>query len=356
MTTSRLLLIALVLTVSLGACSSRRSATHPDATNGATNGATAALKSVGFLSVALNDRRVVEEWDWKGHRVRTIRMSDPVTIGALSLSPDGSRLLVLRDGGGGEIRDLVGNVITRDSDIDGQWADDSKHLCRIRVPSRAHRDVFGLVDLMLVDPGRGQRVVAQVSGDGPETGVRILRCSVNDDEAIIAKTIIGRSIEVHAVRLSTGTITTPDWAHLGGRVPEIVAVSGNGRYAIETRISSRAHGQVVDTATGKVVSETQGTPNQISWDGHLVLERDDETEQLRATDWRTHRTRWISTAPPPHGPWPAQGCLCVSRPNSDDFALAVSHQPRQPYEQAALWLLNDQSATLLEGAVWFGAI
>ncbi|MDP9335001.1 MAG: hypothetical protein M3Q30_17065 [Actinomycetota bacterium] len=312
----------------------------------------------GFLSApSSGDRHTLVEWGWDGRRLRTLHLSATVDCcTTVFLSPDGTRLLVIGVGNDGEILDLQGRLIAKGPDIGGSWADDSRHLCSLRPHSLTTGMPEGPADLLLVDPGRATRVVAQVPGYGPHTGPSILRCSIKNDEAIVADNTLATNVEIRAVRLSAGVETTPRWVPPHVDIGEIVAVSGNGRYALEQLTGSGPRGQVLDTTTGAVVAHVLGQPRDLSWDGHLVLETIDPTLQAQAVDWRSNFVVWRSATQNPSCPCPLASYAFRTRPNTDDLALAVTNQPGQPYGQATLWRITDHRSVLVDKAVRFGIV
>jgi hypothetical protein len=315
------------------------------------------LASAGFLSAPQSgDRHTLVEWGWDGRQLRTLHLSATVDCcTTLVLSPDGTRLLVIGVGDDGEILDLQGHLITKGPDIDGSWADDSRHLCSLRPHARG-RVPEGAADLLLVDPGRDTRVVAQVPGYGPHTAPSVLRCSIRDNEVIVAENTLATNIEISAVRISTGAETTPRWAPPRADVGAVVAVSGNGRYALEQLRGTGARGQVLDTTTGSVVAHLVDQPRDLSWDGRIVLETIDRTLQAEAIDWRSNTVAWLSAAQNPSCPCPLASYVVRTRPNTDDLALAVTNQPGQPYGQATLWRITDHRSMLVDKAVRFGIV
>ena len=345
--------VVALLVLAAAACS----ASKPSTPAAPAPGASPSLAAVGFISApAGRDRHTVVEWGWDGRRIRTVRTDGVVDCcNTVTLSPDGTRLLVPGDPSGGEVLDVEGHVLARTSD-GGQWADDSRHLCALRPHGPTHGLPDGPADLVLVDPGHGERVVASVLGYGPHAAPALLRCSVRDDEALVVENQMAMNTSIRAVRLSTGAVTTPSWAPASVDDGEVVAVSGNGRDALLQVSSSGARGEVVDTTTGAVLARTQGQPGDLSWDGHVVLETVFPDLRLRAVDWRTHSTRWISRPPPAGGPWPDASYALVARTGTDDVALAVTNQPREPYGEAELWILRAGVPVRVARAVRFGVV
>jgi hypothetical protein len=163
------------------------------------------------------------------------------------------------------------------------------------------------------------------------------------------------NLGITAVRITTGVKSTPRWTPANAEVGEIVAVSGDGRYALEQLRGSGLGGQVLDTRTGAAVAQVSGQPEDLSWDGHVALAT---TESLRvqAVDWRTNKIVWRSAAQNPTCPCPAASYALRARPETDDLALAVTNQPGQPYRQAALWRIIDDRPGLIDKAVRFGIV
>jgi hypothetical protein len=302
--------------------------------------------SVGFLSVPFgSDKHTVTVWGWNGQKVVTLRTEGTADCcTTVHLSPDGTRLIV--DGSADspmpdtQVLDLHGRVLAQSRDLGGVWADDSRHLCDIR-PHNPHQNPFdGPADLVVADPGHRTHVIASTLGYGPHSEPLILRCSIADDLAIIGDSFTGQIDRVVAVRLSTGAVATPKWAP-NPRVASVVAISGDGRYALElNRSSPGPSGLVVDTRTGAVVGHVDGQPSDISWHGHLVVQSTD-TGDLEVVDWRSQRVLWRSAHQPPGGPHFNTSARVAARPLTDDLALTVTNAPTQPTQQATLWLITD---------------
>ena len=303
-------------------------------------------------------------WSWAGQRIATVHSKAVVQCcGIYALSPDGTRLLHYAYTPGAtpraQVLDTHGRVLAQFSGIgSATWADDSRHLCDLRPHGMHQAFPAGPADLALVDPGHGERVVAQVPGYGPNQSPNILRCSVLDDQAIAADNTMGINTSITAVRLSTGSTSTPTWAHrtaLGATT--VVAVSGNGRYALaEGSDSLGVDSEIVDTTNGRIVSHVAGQPEDLSWNGHLVAVSDPmQSLILQVVDWRTGVLRWRSASPGP-GPVPDPSAAVFARPNSDDLALAISDLPGHDPSSAALWLIRPQTHTMLDNAVAPGIV
>ena len=346
----RALIVALVV---LAGCSGGRTATRPQL------GTTTAVSSVppaGFVSAPpSNDARTLTEWGWDGRELRTLRFESTVDCCSPPLlSPDGTRLLVF-DNGTSEILDVQGSLIARVPGVDGMWADDSRHLCSLQPHQHGAGIPEGPADLVLIDPGHSTRVVAEVSGYGPHSGPSVLRCSVRDDEAIVAENTLAMNVAITSVRLSNGVKTTPRW------VPsidsgEIVSVSGDGRYALEESTVGGPEAHVVDTTTGDAAETLAGQPEDLSWDGHLVFLLIAATGQQEAIDWPSRATVWRSALPNPNCPCPTADYALRTRPGTDDVALAVTNQPGQPNQQAALWRITNNRPALVARAVRYGIV
>jgi hypothetical protein len=312
----------------------------------------------GFLSAgAGSDVHGLSVWSWTGRRITTIRSTASVQCcGIYALSPDGTRLLRYDDRPGAtpraQVVDTHGRVLAQVTGLGyAVWADDSHHLCELR-PHRAQDGyVNGPADLVLVDPGHGERIVGQVPGYGPHTGPAILRCSFLDDQAIVADNTMGTNTSITAVQLSTGRASTPNWA--GPPVAtNVVAISGNGRYALEQGSGPLGtESEIVETSTAAIVGHVAGQAEDISWNGHLVVVSvPTQSSILQVVDWRTGVLHWRS-ANPGRGPVPVPSAAVTSRPNSDDLALAISDLPGHDLGSAALWLVTPTSHKLLDNDV-----
>ena len=340
--------------VVVAGCSSGKAATRPRPGTTTTD---SSVPAAGFLSAPPSgDGHTLIDWRWDGRELRTVHLN--TTIDCCStpvLSPDGTRLLAYNNGDG-EILDLQGNLIAQGPGIGGTWADDSRHLCSLQPHRHGGGIPEGPADLLLIDPGHSTRVVAQVPGYGPHTGPSILRCSVQDDEAVVAENTLAMNTAITSVRLSTGVKTMPRWTPASLAVGEIVAVSGDGHYALEQPAVSGPKAQVVDTATGAVAATLAGQPEDISWDGHLVFVLLAASGQLEAVDWRSHAVVWRSASQNPSCPCPTASFVLRGRPGTDDLALAVTNQPGQPDQQAALWRISDSRPVLVDRAVRYGIV
>src|SRR5258708_5420278 len=134
MTVIRLRVLALVLLLPLGACGGGASSTRPGPAITPTPRIVVAPPPAGFLSApASGDRHTIVEWGWDGTRLRALHVGAVVDCcTTVFLSPDGTPLLLLDAGNGGEILDLSGRVMAHGPDVAGKWADDSRHFCLLR--------------------------------------------------------------------------------------------------------------------------------------------------------------------------------------------------------------------------------
>ncbi|MDQ1466108.1 MAG: hypothetical protein QOH10_523 [Actinomycetota bacterium] len=339
------LLVAGVAVVAVHSQTGSRATTTTPPTTPRPSHHTAVVPAAGFLSLPYGgDKHTVTVWGWNGRRIATVHtagIADCCTT--VSLSPDGKRLLVLGVSDSsmpdGQVLDLRGRVLAQSHDLEGTWADDSVHLCEMRPHGNVRGFYDGPADLVLENPGHGSRVVAQVGSSGPHSGPVILSCSVANDQAIIGDTFTAQIVHTFAVQLSTGRVTTPTWAP-SPESASIVAISGNGRYALElSHDSAGPRGQIVDTSIGKVVGTVDGQPTDISWNGHLVVQLVGGAD-LEVVDWRTHAVLWRSAHQTGQGPTLSTDAAVNARPHSDDLALDVRDVPGQPLGVGALWLVT----------------
>ena len=313
--------------------------------------------SAGFLSALPgNDTHALAVWSWNGHRIATAHTKAAVQCcGVDTLSPDGTRLLTSDSGPGAtphaEVIDLHGRVLAGVTGlVNATWADDSRHLCDLR-PHQPHPNYAdGPADLVLVDPGERQRVVAQVPGYGPHKSPGILRCSVKDNEAVVADYFMGPVVSVTTVRLSTGRRSTPSWVRPDDS--PTLAVSGNGRYVLEAgNTPDGILSRIIDARTGTEAGEAVGQPEAISWNGHLVVVSSSQGKVLVVVDWRTRTDRWQSAPPNGPAPVPEPSAAVSARPDSDDLALTVSSVPGHDPGSSALWLVTPSTHELVDNAV-----
>jgi hypothetical protein len=337
------LVVVSVIAISTSTLDDRHAASTHGAVRPARSHPTASAGSgppaVGFLSTAYgSDVHSLSVWSWNGKRIRTLhtrRNAECCDVGYLS--PDGTRLLIFDNTdkpqtGNAQELDLDGRVVAEGFRVGGMFmsADDSRHVCQLTSAS-----------LVLIDPGHGQRLVARLPLTyGPQGTPEVLRCSVVDDQAIVAEYGNSGAITVTAVNLSTGRATKPHWAPVAAAT--VIAISGNGRYLLE---HARLGSEIVDTATGAVVAHLDSQPDAISWNGHLVVQSTTQTH-LEIVDWRTGVVRW-----PPTKSLDIRSTFQVTaRSRSDDLALTVATP--DGHGHAALWLITPSTpSTLLDNAV-----
>jgi hypothetical protein len=319
--------------------------------------------AVGFLSAATGtDVHELSVWGWNGNKVSTLRTTSAVECcNVTSMSPDGTRVLTPGDGNAPpEVLDLHGESLGRLDANTGSvmWADDGRHLCELRPHDTDGPALGGPADLVLIDPGHGERTVAQVPGYGPHTQPVWLRCSIGDDQALVADQFTTRTFSVTGVELSTGRTFTPKWVP-GNRDASVVNISGNGRYVVESETGPGLRYAIVDTLTSAVVGHVDGQPMELSWDGHLAVELINGFD-VAVVDWRSGAVLWRSAnrIEVPGGPGGiVSGATVSARPESDDLALNVNALPGRDPKVAQLWLVTPSSPPkLLANAVAAGVI
>ena len=352
-----LAVLAAAILVTTGCSGSKESAA-------ASSESTVSASVPGFLSLPLGgDKHTVTLWSWGGKQVsqaHTGPVADCCTT--VNQSPDGSRILVWQGSGAEIIDSSSGKVLGTSADANGMWADDSQHLCFVR--SNPSGVEVGTGELVLSDPGHSERVVAQVGPYGVEQEQRMAYCSIAQNEAIVFLLTMGTVSKVTEVSLKTGAITTPPWAApCQTSCTPPVAVSGNGKYVLESRSGG---GQIVDAASGKILGSLTGQPESISWDGNVVVEFSTQGtgtasyDEVQVVDWRTNTVLW--TGGSTEGSSPASPCAgpnaaVAARPATDDLALDLSGGCGLQYGQGALWLIPAHgTAKLLNGRVVFGAV
>jgi hypothetical protein len=320
---------------------------HGDAGSSTGAHADTSTAPVAFLSIPVgsSDGTLVE-WGANGQRVRTVRLNAPTPNDA-SLSPDGTRLLVSTDDTHSEITDVRGKVLVHGLKHGVVWAADSRHLCALQphatkpTGERMGSPYYtGPADLLVVDPGHGERVVGQFGVEGAERGPQIVRCDVAEGNALLIDSGLMGSGFVSELHFNTGKVTKPPWTRIGRRSQQFIGLSGDGKYAQLVYVHPSVEGRIVDTTTGKTVTVLPGQPRGLSWNGHVALQ-DSPGEQLRAIDWRTRTTLWRSRA---HRGVPQAAIAEV--PNSDALALFVPGYERLQQ----LYLVAGTNTTMLGNA------
>jgi len=341
-----------------GACSSsHRSATRQSTTNPSSPTSTVE-PAAGFLSAKYGSTvRGFSVWNWNGQQVATVQTNFTTECCGLgSVSPDGTRLLLFDYTSDtkpqAEVLDIHGRVLAKFAVLGVQiWADDSRHLCELRRHDSNER-FAGMDDLILIDPGHGQRVIAQAGGYGPHSEAVILQCSIADNEAIVANQSTDQYTSITGVRLNTSRTYKPKWVPRAAD-GQTYAISGNGRYALVPSGNGPFSVAIIDTTTDAIVGHTSGQVFGMSWDGHLVLESVNALD-LQVVDWRTGAVLWHSGDQTGEG---VTGAQLVARPNSDDLALAVADIPGHDPHSGALWLImTTQPPKLLDNAIVPGVI
>ncbi len=219
----------------------------------------------GFISAPVGGGHLVTLWAWDGQTLRTIhtdQVADCCTT--VSLSPDGSRLLLL-GGQGAEVLDDRGRLLGHLANFPGVWADDSRHFCVMVNLSADSTGESGLGQLEVEDLAGRFRKIAQVGAYNPHGGPGVARCSVDDHQAVVLTTFTVDVTDAAVVSLDDGQITKPRWT-----TGEPIMVSADGRYI--TDYVQGGHGWVVaDATTGQTVAPLPGQPRGISWEGHVVI-------------------------------------------------------------------------------------
>ena len=314
--------------------------------------------ALGFLSAPYVDAttggatHTATVWNWNG-QPKAVVHSGPVVdcCTTVSLSPDGTRLQVAYGPNGAEVLDLHGRVLFKSPTISGFWADDSRHRCTFRVHPSPGDPTDGPTDLVVIDPSGTEHTIASVGSDHGHGGSFFVRCSIADNQAIVADSFEHNIVSVWQVQLSTGRVSTPAW--LPTTTPlTALAISGNGQFAAAGRFGAApVPTDIINTVTSKVVGRVTGIPIAMSWNGHVVVERRDQ--DIAAIDWRSGNVSW-HTQP---GGDASPNVDVAARERSDDLAVAAMNQPGQTGHQAALWLVPANApARLLEAKVLFGII
>jgi hypothetical protein len=333
-----------LLVLSLAACSSGH---NGDAIAGSSTGARvdANLVPAAFLSYS-GDGNSLVEWDSNGQQLRTVALDSTNDV---SLSPDGTRLLVTPQGGDARILDVRGKELVRGVMTGTIWADDSRRLCGVQVkmhppakPSMA--PIRATFRFLVIDPGRGTRVVPGqfdgfVGGPPGNDGPYFERCNVSEGSAFV-DALPGRSQGRAEINLNTGRVTTPRWLRVAhAEDADTMGYSGDGHYAAEEvpGRGARIATQILDTSTGDAVAQIRGEPQGLSWSGHiLLLYLPAFGGQLRLINWQTGAILWRGPLPKPHHPrgQPIYAQFSTVG-NTDDLALFLSGTPLDSVNQVS---------------------
>jgi hypothetical protein len=355
--------IALVLpvVVSLAACSGGGGR---DNLAGTSTGAHAndSVVPAAFLSAAPDGNTLVE-WSSNGQQLRTVRFN--MLGNNVSLSPDGKRLLVVADDDN-RVLDSRGKDLVHGVKSDNLvWADDSRHLCGVR--TQVHplpNNPGGMAPdpatfrFVVIDPGRGTRFVpgkfeGTVGGSlegnyGPE----FLRCSVSEGTALV-EALPGALRGPVEINLKTGRVTTPRWEHK--YFLNFIAISGDGRYALESIADRWPTAEVVDTATGARVATIHGGAMGMSWSGHVVLVFLPKSNgQLALINWQTRITVWRG---PRYNGVPNQiDSRTAAVRHNDDLGLFLSPLPGDSKHRlmSLSFIANTKKTRLAAEARWVG--
>jgi hypothetical protein len=348
--TACLILVVSIVTVHAHG-SAKRVVTGSDVTVAGSNPGSGIAEGKAFIGLPFDsDGHTVDVWSWQGELLSTVH-TGPVAecCTTIQASPDGTRLEV-SDGAGAQILNDQGTILAS-SRLSGVWADDNVHLCAEEPAPGTDVATGGLADLVLIDPGVSQRVVAQVGGYGPHSAPGVAWCSVRDNEAIVFEDTMGSVTTVTAVRLSDGADLSEPWTGVSQN-RFWAAISGNGSYAL---IEGNPTSQIIDTATGTVVGTVPGQGEAISWAGHDVVTLLLSTDQIEVVDWVTNKVIWVSGPPVTKCPCSSPEVTAASQPGTDNLVVNTSDEPGQASGQGTLWLIpNDLPARLLDPKVAAG--
>jgi hypothetical protein len=241
-------------------------------------------------------------------------------VGHVVQSPDGSRFLVERtvlDRQGAAVGDVpLGSVEYP------VWADDSRQLCGLRLPSSGR----GRATLELLQPGRPARDVADVGvAPGPVEpfSYHVEACSVLNDRAVVSEGT-SSTLQAWLVQLSSGRvlrhITFPSTA--GDRpVPVHIVVSRDASMLAEMTgpFSPTGPGQpttIVRLSDGATLARLDGRMVlAFSWNADLVVAAPSFGEVPSVIDWRTATVLWTAGGPIANGP--------LAEPNGTRLAVGT---------------------------------
>lgn len=269
----------------------------------------------------------LKAFDWSGQQAGKLVLPCRAPC-SFEASPDGQRLLVSERPAQGEpptagvVYDVRGRRVGTIGDPAALWADDSRHLCRLRQTDSlaGTPPLISHAELDIVDPERGQVLkIANLAGAGspPASSFwELLACSLTSDRAVVAVNDQQALHNVRVVELSTGrTLYARDdlapGAICGCSVARML-VSPDANVAVDNLVGGGV--QTRSLATGQASRWPAGGPGEIlglSWRGRRAL------VSKGVIEVGSDRLVWRVM------PGPSVGVM-ASRPGSDDLLLYLA--------------------------------
>jgi len=281
---------------------------------------------------------------WNGKPQGTLKVSQPIGNnggyggGLLSISPDGSRIIL-----GQEVVDARGRIAGAalpGGKVSYQWADDSRHLCRMS--DDYSQDATGIPQtLMTLLPGTQPRSVAKVGAAYSQAGAGPYACSFLSGQALVVQTYNDVASESWLVNLLTGEVIHHQ-TFLSRQTPETIVrvrASHDGAYVAENTTitgqggaSATAGPSVVRSGTTGARLATMPAGTEVagfSWDGSLAVlvgaaVTRTSSEEIIVVDWRSGRVVWkLGPGRMPFGSAPLSLDQVLPGPGGKEFALSL---------------------------------
>lgn len=178
-------------------------------------------------------------------------------------SPDGSRFLLTErvvDRDGSPLGDLPkkGGAL--------RWADDSRHLCGIALPSADQEPAPGT--LILWQPGGNGYEVASLGRSQGQSHPSVGACSPTTDRAVVYQTRGSSVTEFWLLKLSTGAVMVHETLPAGQTLT--ATSSHDGRYIAFNSLEDGT-ATILDTTQGSRVTLRGREVRAFSWDGTRAL-------------------------------------------------------------------------------------
>lgn len=278
------------------------------------------------------NRNQLLAYSWSGQLVGKLLLKAAEPFG-VDQSPDGTRLLIT-----GATLQSGGTVIAKAPD--GQWADDSSHLC-LFADAEGRTSGFNQPGALSGSPTPAWLYEATVTASvtrvakfgefGVHGGPMLLACSAKQDRAVFAEEFIAQMSDLQVMTLSNGA-TAYRFQSEPAAAPFDAVASSDGRYiAIGNTLrlwsGSGNHFSVIDTMSGSAVATIEGS-------GIVAFSSDDSrvitvqylgggnsTGIYRLIDWRSGAVLWTATG----GPGTVR-----TLPSSGDFMVGLRHYVPSP--------------------------